>query len=185
MRLGSPVVSGITLSLIAMVFCGLTGEALADQPPPAYVNISNAAGVPPELLYAVAKTESNTQLNIGYYPWPWTLNVAGKPMRFNTQELACEAAVRAISEKGANSVDIGLGQLNWGYNGKNYFSHPCDSLNPIPNLQVAAYLLRTHYNATGDWIEAAGRYHRPAGGKPAEIYRGLIRSRLEKDMASR
>jgi hypothetical protein len=156
-------------------------QAFAEQPPSTYVSVSNQAGIPAELLYAVAKTESNTQLNIGFYPWPWTLNVAGKPMRFNTQEQACEAAVKAISQSGAKSVDIGLGQLNWGYNGRNYFRHPCDSLNPLQNLQVAASLLRTHYNATGDWVEAAGRYHRPAGGAPAEAYRKQIRKRLAKD----
>jgi hypothetical protein len=156
-------------------------QALAEEPPPTYVSVSNQAGIPSELLYAVAKTESNTKLNIGFYPWPWTLNVAGKPMRFNTQEQACEAAVRAINQSGAKSVDIGLGQLNWGYNGRNYFRHPCDSLNPLHNLQVAAILLRTHYNATGDWVEAAGRYHRPAGGAPAEAYRNQIRKRLAQN----
>lgn len=163
----------------AVALCASAGCALAENPPPTYVSVSSAARVPPELLYAVAKTESNAKLNIGFYPWPWTLNVAGKSLRFNTQELACNAAMEAIRDKGGKSVDIGLGQLNWGYNGKNYFKHPCDSLDPLQNLQVAAYLLRGHYEATGDWIEAAGRYHRPAGGKPASIYREMIRSRLD------
>lgn len=170
------------LVVAAIVACCMTSwQALGDEPPPTYVIVSNEAGIPPQLLYAVAKVESNTQLNIGFYPWPWTLNVAGKPMRFNTQEQACDAALRAISESGAKTVDIGLGQLNWGYNGKNYFRHPCDSLEPTQNLQVAARLLRSHYDSTGDWVEAAGRYHRPAGGAPAEAYRKRIRKRLEKD----
>jgi soluble lytic murein transglycosylase-like protein len=165
----------------SIALCMTSWSARSEEPPPTYVSVSQQAGIPSELLYAVAKTESNTQLNIGFYPWPWTLNVAGKPMRFNTQEQACDAAVKAIDQSGAKSVDIGLGQLNWGYNGRNYFRHPCDSLNPLQNLQVAARLLRTHYDATGDWIEAAGRYHRPAGGAPAEKYRNLIRKRLAKD----
>lgn len=170
------------LAMAAIVaFCMTSWQAMGDEPPPTYVSVSNEAGIPPELLYAVAKVESNTQLNIGAYPWPWTLNVAGKPMRFNTHAQACDAAVKAIEQSGAKSVDIGLGQLNWGYNGRRYFKHPCDSLDPLQNLQVAASLLRTHYNATGDWVAAAGRYHRPAGGAPAEAYRKQIRKRLAKD----
>lgn len=150
---------------------------MADTPPPTYISVAKAAGVPPGLLYAIAKTESNTKLNIGYYPWPWTLNVAGKPMRFRTKEEACSVVVKKIEEKGTKAVDIGLAQLNWGYNGIRFFSNPCDSLDPLRNLQVAAHILSGHYNDTGDWITAAGRYHRPAGGKHAARYRKEITKR--------
>ncbi|MDQ0655206.1 soluble lytic murein transglycosylase-like protein [Pseudomonas cedrina] len=151
-----------------------------EVPPPLYGQIAWQQGVPVNYLYAIAQTESNTELTIGFYPWPWTLNVAGTSKRFATFQEACNEAISAVAKYGGKSVDIGIGQLNWGYNGHKYFSTPCDSLFPRRNLEVAAMLLRTHYQTTGDWLEAAGMYHRPAGGEPARRYRKEIERRLSK-----
>lgn len=151
-----------------------------EVPPPLYGQIAGQQGVPVNYLYAIAQTESNTKLTIGFYPWPWTLNIAGTSKRFATFQEACNEANSAVAEHGGKSVDIGIGQLNWGYNGHKYFATPCDSLFPRRNLEVAAMLLRTHYNTTGDWLEAAGMYHRPAGGKHARRYKKEIERRLSK-----
>jgi hypothetical protein len=163
----------------------LVPDAVSAQPPTAYRQVAEAAGIPAQLLYAVAQTESNTQLSIGYYPWPWTLNVNGKPLRFETQELACQAIHTAIAQEGIYAVDIGLTQQNWGYIGRTRFREPCEALNPLPNLQSAALLLRQYYKQTGDWISAAGMYHRPAGGEPARLYRSKITLRLKGMVADR
>jgi hypothetical protein len=32
----------------------------------------------------------------------------------------------------------------------------------------------------GDWVLAAGRYHRPAGGAPAARYRRIVADELER-----
>ncbi|MBF8164306.1 Soluble lytic murein transglycosylase (plasmid) [Stutzerimonas frequens] len=165
---------------MALLIILLPSICKAEVPPPTYQNVAMQAGVPVEYLYAVAKTESNTQLTIGYYPWPWTLNVAGESRRFATFKEACADAESAVAKHGGRSVDIGIGQLNWGYNGFKYFASPCDSLNPRRNLEVAAMLLRQHFEKYGDWLEAAGRYHRPAGGAPAEIYKAKIKKRLQQ-----
>lgn len=165
------------LVFMLIVFSEVSG---AEVPPQTYQNVARAAGVPVEYLYAIAKTESNTQLTIGYYPWPWTLNVAGQGRRFATYNEACADAEAAVTKHGGKSVDIGIGQLNWGYNGFKYFTSPCDSLHPKRNLEVAAMLLRQHYEKHGNWLEAAGRYHRPAGGAPAEIYKEKIKKRLQQ-----
>lgn len=152
----------------------------SEVPPPAYQVAAHPAGVPSELLYAVAKTESNAKLRIGYFPWPWTLNVKGRSMYFNTREEACLAALDGISQHGERGVDIGLTQQNWGYVGKDWFTHPCDALNPYDNLQAAAKQIRRYYDDAGDWLTAAGRYHRPAGGEPAKRYRAAVRKRLQQ-----
>lgn len=154
--------------------------AHAEVIPSAYLDAANRHGVPPEILYAVAQQESNAKLNIGFYPWPWTLNIAGKGAYFSTRQAACEAAERAIKEKGEKSVDIGLTQQNWGYIGKSHYSNPCDALNPYQNLETGALELRRCFDKRGDWIEAAGCYHRPAGGKPAELYKSSISKRLTR-----
>ncbi|MEB0221350.1 hypothetical protein [Pseudomonas sp. AB12(2023)] len=170
----------IILLLICTCFTLISANALSANFPQTYVEVAAAYGVPPEYLYAIAQTESNTKLTIGYFPWPWTLNIAGVSKRFATYQEACNAAESAISRWGGKSVDIGIGQLNWGYNGHKYFNTPCESLNPRKNLEVTAYLLRGHFGTTGNWLEAAGMYHRPAGGEPARRYKVEVKRRLDQ-----
>ncbi|MHB0818476.1 lysozyme family protein [Stutzerimonas stutzeri] len=174
-----------TALIVKLALSGATISSAANAqwpelPPPAYQIASHTAGVPSELLYAVAKTESNAKLRIGYYPWPWTLNVKGKSMYFDTRNEACNAALEGIRQHGERGVDIGLTQQNWGWVGKNWFAHPCDALDPYTNLQAASKQLRRYYDASNDWVTAAGQYHRPAGGAPAKRYRAAIRKRLNQ-----
>lgn len=161
-----------------MAISGAVNAQWPEVPPPAYQIAGHAAGTPSELLYAVAKTESNAKLRIGYFPWPWTLNVKGKAMYFASRDEACRAALDAIRQHGERGVDIGLTQQNWGYVGKEWFAHPCDALDPYANLQAASKQLRRYYDTSGDWVTAAGKYHRPAGGAPAKRYRAAVRARL-------
>lgn len=166
----------------------LSPSATAASVPPAYLDAGSLHQVPPEVLYAVATAESAVRLNTGRRPWPWTLNVAGKGFRFATRRAACNALVLALKE--TRVVDVGIAQLNvrWQpqlFGAGKRFSNPCDALNPYANLEEAARLLRGHFEATGDWVQAAGRYHRPAGGEPAARYRRLVAAELERLGTSR
>lgn len=163
----------------------ISSACIAETPPPAYQRAANAAGIPVELLWAVAKVESNTRLTIGVYPWPWTLNVAGQGKRYRTREEACEGAIQAIELHGAKSVDIGLTQQNWGWVGKDFYKHPCDALDPIDNLRTASIRLKECYADRQNWIDSAGCYHRPAGGAPAAKYKAEVLRRLKANLASR
>ncbi len=158
----------------ALLLCGLllsSANALsAEVPPPAYQLIALPAGVPSEVLYSVALQESGTRLRGQLVPWPWTLNVAGAGYRFATRSDACTALIAAINTAGPHRVDVGLGQTNIGANGHRY-SSPCEGLDPYKNLSVTAQILAEQKSKGGDWITAAGRYHRPAGGKLAARYR--------------
>lgn len=149
--------------------------------PPAYVVAAQRQGIPPAILYAVATAESVVTLNAGRRPWPWTLNVAGKALRFGDRSSACAALRDALQR--TNVVDVGIAQLNVRWQPQLFgpgrrFADPCDGLDPYANLDEAARLLRQHYDASGDWLIAAGRYHRPAGGRPAERYRSIVRTEL-------
>lgn len=148
--------------------------AHAETPPPAYQRAGQQGGVPPAVLYAVAKVESNFKIKIGYYPWPWTLNIKGQSRYFATRAEACDAALAGIAKHGKYGVDIGLTQQNWGWIGSSHYAHPCDSLSPIDNLNTAVIELRKCFEKEGDWIKAAGCYHRPAGGEPARLYREIF-----------
>lgn len=164
----------------------LLGAALAeagDIPPPAYQVIALPQGIPSEVLYSIALQESGTRLRGQLVPWPWTLNIAGNGYRYATRNAACIALMDAVRAAGPHRVDVGLGQTNLGANGHRY-SSPCEGLDPHKNLSVTAQILAEQKSKGGDWITAAGRYHRPAGGEPAARYRRAFAKHLNRIIGS-
>lgn len=151
----------------------------SDVPPPAYQLAAHGTGVPSQVLYALALQESGTSLRGERTPWPWTLNVAGKAYRYADRAAACSALLQAIQDVGAKRVDAGLGQVNLGWNG-HHFAQPCDALDPYRNLKVVTALLFEHKSPGIDWVTAAGRYHRPAGGAPAARFRQAFSRHLNR-----
>lgn len=147
--------------------------------PEGYQQVARQAQIPAELLYAVAMTESGSRLEHDIRPWPWTLNVAGKSYRYATQQQACTALQQFMQSQSHKRIDAGLGQINIGWNG-HFFSTPCDALQPYQNLRVTAQLLRQHYQQQQSWLNAAGRYHHPAGGVPAQRYRQKVAFHLQQ-----
>ncbi|MGJ8517638.1 hypothetical protein [Carnimonas bestiolae] len=156
----------------------LFAQASPTDIPSAYLTAANRHGIPPAILYGVASAESVLQMDDRRRPWPWTLNVAGKGLRFDSRTDACQALVQAL--KTTRIVDVGIAQLNVRWQphvfgpGKR-FANPCDGLNPYANLDEAAKIIRGHYDQSGgDWMIAAGRYHYPAGGREAARYRRIV-----------
>ena len=136
--------------------------------PSLYVQVARDAHIPAKVLYSLAVTESKTTLSNGWVrPWPWTLNVKGKGYYFQSKRLACQALTLHLAT--TSLIDIGLTQLNWRYQ-KQHFNQPCDALEPKANLQHAAMLLKQGMRRHGNWAEAAGYFHRPAGGALAVKY---------------
>ena len=171
--MATPRLSGLALMLTMLA-------AQADElPPPAYQLVAHDADIPSTVLFAIALQESGTHVRGRLLPWPWTLNIAGTPYRFATRQTACHALLQALVRHNPKRIDVGLGQTNLGYHGQR-FSNPCEALDPYLNLTVTAALLREHHTATGDWVSAAGRYHRPAGGAPAARYRAGFSRQLER-----
>jgi len=165
--------------LLALVLTTVANARLAQAIPSAYQLAARQEGVPPAVLYALALTESGVRLKQGIRPWPWTLNIAGKGVYFRNQQAACLAIHQAIARHGEKRVDVGLGQINLGWHA-GLFGRPCDALQPNRNLRHAARLLRGHFEHSGDWLVAAARYHRPAGGLPAQQYRQIFARQLAR-----
>ena len=157
------------LSLLLLCLTAPLAWAAADVPE-GYRRVAQQAGVPATVLYAVAQTESGVRLQQHIRPWPWTLNVAGRGYRYATRADACRALQQFLHTTSPRRIDVGLGQINLGWN-RRFFASPCDALAPYTSLRVAARLLRQHFERWQSWEEAVGRYHRPAGGKPAQRYR--------------
>lgn len=147
--------------------------------PPAYEWAARAAQVPASVLLAVAREESGMPIRGRWIPWPWTLNVAAVPYRFASQAEACAALKRALRSIPSRRIDVGLGQIDIGYYGGRIAS-PCDLLNPYLNLLLAARILSAFHRAGEDWMLAVGRYHRPAGGAPADQYRRQVAEQLAR-----
>ena len=154
-------------------------EAAAEPIPPAYEFAAQRAGVPAAVLYVVAVQESGMPLHHRLIPWPWTLNIAGVPERFLNRAEACHALTRALLSLPATRVDAGLGQISVGYQGARV-ANPCALLDPYRNLAVTATILREHHTPGDDWLIAIGRYHRPAGGSPAEEYRRSVQAHWKR-----
>ncbi|WP_409160572.1 lytic transglycosylase domain-containing protein [Pectobacterium sp. B2J-2] len=149
------------------------------QIPAAYRQIAKDARVPAESLYSLSLTESSRALPYGERPWPWSINVAGKTYRYETRELAWQALRKFIRQVPLKNIDVGIGQVNLGWNGHRFRSF-YDAFDPLTNLRVTAQILRECYDAKpGSWLRAAGCYHHPAGGQPAERYMAIVRNKLK------
>lgn len=149
----------------------------SNMPPPAYQLAARDAAVPSVVLFAVALQESGMLIRGRIVPWPWTLNVVGTAYRFRTRAAACVALRDALLRVEATHIDVGLGQINLGYQGWR-FNGPCEALDPYRNLAVAAVILREQHAVGDDWLVAVGRYHHPAGGVVAARYRRQVGLRL-------
>ncbi|ROR39684.1 transglycosylase SLT domain-containing protein [Diaphorobacter sp. C33] len=127
------------------------------QPPGAYVRIARQYGVDPWLLYGVALQESQLKFGARTLPYPWTLCVRGKGLRYAGYGETL-AALKGYVGRGVTNVDCGAMQVNWRWHADRLGSFE-RALDPYPNLSVGAQILRGHYDARGDWRGAIALYH--------------------------
>lgn len=113
-------------------------------------------------LYAIALQESRLRRPDGWLrPWPWTLHSPETgSLYFATYEAALEKLTALIAE-GKTNIDVGVMQINWGWNGYRA-GDPKRLLLPAVNIEIAAKILREHLNEYGgDLRRAIARYHNP------------------------
>jgi len=169
-----------TVNALLLMAGLLVGAAHAQTiPPPAYQLAAQRAGIPSVVLYAVALQESGIRRNQRLVPWPWSLNIAGQSRRFDTRVQACAALQRVLRNTPSTRIDVGLAQINLGYQAHRY-RQPCELLDPYRNLSIAAEILKEQHRPDEDWLLAIGRYHRPAGGEPAARYRRSVSKHLAR-----
>jgi len=174
-------IPGLVLTVLVTV-CSSASAAekgrVLQRIPPGYHLVANETGIPAEALYSVSLAETSRKLPSGERPWPWTLNVAGKGYRYNTRQEAYDALMSFMRRYPLKRIDVGIAQVNLGWNG-GYFSSYHDALDPYTNLRAAARILKSCYDSNpGSWIQAAGCYHHPAGGKPARTYKAIVKRKL-------
>ncbi|MEL7211304.1 MAG: transglycosylase SLT domain-containing protein [Pseudomonadota bacterium] len=118
---------------------------------------SAQTGVPISVLWAISLTETGRKSNGTFQPWPWTVNMEGKGVWFDTDEEA-RAYVFKHYKRGARSFDVGCFQINYKWHGENFASIE-EMFDPLPNALYAAKFLTDLHNEMGDWSKAAGAYH--------------------------
>ena len=116
-------------------------------------------GIPRQLLFAVASTESGRwHKGAGVaLPWPWTVNAEGKGYYFQNKSEAV-AAVARFRAQGISSIDVGCMQINLKYH-PDAFSSLTQAFDPERNVGYAANFLKNNYTELQSWRSAVAAYH--------------------------
>lgn len=161
----APVVRAIRHSF-AVVLLGLTSVSSAEASPGADLSLicdqvaaeaSRRTGVPVAVLQAISLTETGRKRSGAVRPWPWTVNMEGKGVWFETEDEA-RAYVYKEYKRGARSFDVGCFQINYKWHGKAFRSIE-EMFDPLANALYAARFLTELYTEQGSWGKAAGAYH--------------------------
>ena len=123
----------------------------------AALQASRDSGVPIDVMRAITLTETGRRHADGFRPWPWTVNMQGKGVWFDTPDEAL-AYVEQKYGTGARSFDVGCFQINYKWHGQ-AFASIAQMFEPAANARYAANLLRSLYGELGSWSAAAGAYH--------------------------
>jgi hypothetical protein len=153
-----------------------TVTAAPPTPPEGYQLIGARTGVPALVLYGVALQESARVFGASVLPYPWTLCVQGKGLRYSDRDSAIDAMHRFIAS-GVTNIDTCLMQVNWGYH-KHLLQTPELALDPYPNMAIGAHILKQRFKETPQWYTAVGRYHSPANADRAKRYADSVFARL-------
>ncbi len=113
--------------------------------------------VPLSVLLAITRSETGRPRKGELQPWPWTVNMEGKGVWFESEDEA-RAYVFKNFKRGARSFDVGCFQINYKWHGT-AFSSIDQMFDPLANAEYAAAFLRELYVELGDWSKAAGAYH--------------------------
>jgi hypothetical protein len=132
-----------------------------------------AAGLPPHLLMAIGRVESNRRdpETGAFHPWPWTINAEGRGQYFPTKAAAI-AAVQAEQARGVRSIDVGCMQINLRHH-PNAFASLEEAFDPVANARYAARFLTELNSTRNDWARAASAYHSQTP-EFAEPYRARV-----------
>lgn len=118
---------------------------------------SQRTGVPVSVLRAITLTETGRNSGRGFRPWPWTVNMEGRGVWFDT-EAEARSYVNQNFRRGARSFDVGCFQLNYKWHGQAFASIK-EMFDPTANATYAANYLRELFVEKGNWADAAAAYH--------------------------
>ena len=132
--------------------------------PQAIAAAERTQAIPKHLLSAIALAESGRKHpTLGKrMPWPWTVMAEGQGRYLATKQAAIEE-VRQLQARGIANIDVGCMQVNLYYHPDAFLSLE-QAFDPSSNVAYAGRFLRSLFADSGDWDEAAGRYHSATPG---------------------
>lgn len=144
-------------------------------------------GLPENMLLAIGLQEAGRRVPGTKTVWPWTANLDGRGHFFADKE-ALIAWAEKVRSGGRSSFDLGCMQVNQRWH-HNRFSSLEEAADPARNVDYAARFLLQLHRETGDWWEAAGRYHSntPALKKAylTKLKTNLSRARAQRDQLTK
>lgn len=112
--------------------------------------------LPTNLLTSISLVESGIKKeNKNFSSWPWTLNVEGKPIYFDTKE---DVINHLEQNRDKKSIDVGCMQINTKYHMNNFDSF-AQMIEPEENVRYAAIFLAKLFKRHKSWNKAISRYH--------------------------
>jgi hypothetical protein len=153
---------GWVMLICAAVAMALPQPAMTRNDPAAACDraasvIAKESAVPLDILRAITRTETGRGNAAQMQPWPWTVNMEGQGLWFDTEAQAHVYVFRHFRE-GARSFDVGCFQINYKWHGHAFASIE-EMFDPIENARYAAGFLKKLYDEHGDWNKAVGAYH--------------------------
>ncbi|MEM9198612.1 MAG: lytic transglycosylase domain-containing protein [Pseudomonadota bacterium] len=134
-----------------------TPEEIATLCDRAALQVAGETDVPLDVLRAITRTETGRRLGSRFTPWPWTINMEGKGVWFDSRAEAIAYAQKAF-DRGARSFDMGCFQVNYRWHGQ-HFADLATMMDPLASARYAARFLTELQAESGDWDLAAGHYH--------------------------
>ena len=115
--------------------------------------------IPKHLLRSISIIETgrwnhNSQM---FFPWPWSINHAGKSYYFSNKKEAI-LKVKELLESGFTNIDIGCMQINLHHH-PDAFLDLNQAFEPKDNIEYAAIFLIQHYQQSQNWQQAIAFYH--------------------------
>jgi len=123
----------------------------------AAVEAAAGSSVPVSVLKAISLTETGRERGGDVRPWPWTVNMEGKGVWFDSREAALSYVYEHF-KRGARSFDVGCFQINYKWHHENFASIE-EMFDPSANARYAAQFLTSLHGESGDWETAAGAFH--------------------------
>ena len=156
--------------LLLLLLLSLTPVALARsrQPKPAPVPDPNSctsaldaaerdAALPSRLIHSIALVESGRVQPGGVRSWPWTVNVGGTGLYFDSKAEAVREVVM-LQSLGVRSIDVGCMQISLLFH-PDAFASLDQAFDPATNARYAAHFLDHLHAQFGNWPAAAAAYH--------------------------
>lgn len=116
-------------------------------------------GIPSHLLTAISLAETGRwdPERRAMFAWPWTVTSQGKGKYYDSKVEAIDA-VKKLQAAGVRSIDVGCMQVNLYYHPR-AFKTLDDAFNPELNIGYASHFLKSLFENTKSWKQAAAHYH--------------------------